>query len=120
MRRENGRRQLRASAGEGDAGAVLEAAGFTVIDRQVTVRFRMTLDGEEVEVHNRCDLVAERDGRVFVVDVKTGARATDPTGPATRRQLLEYLLSHEADGALLVDMDARVVVEVAFPDLAPR
>ena len=37
--------------------------------------------------------------------------------PATRRQLLEYLLAHEADGALLVDMDAEVVVHVEFPGL---
>lgn len=113
--RENRTRQARASAGERDADALLAARGYTVLDAQVTVRFPMTLDGEEVWVHNRCDRVVRKGDRVLVADVKTGDRARDPTHPATRRQLLEYALSHEADGVLLVDMDAERVVEVGFP-----
>ena len=104
--------------GEEAADKVLCAAGFTVLDHQVTVDFQMWIDGEEVWVHNRCDRVVERDGRIYVAEIKTGDRARDPTRPATRRQLLEYLLTHEADGVLLVDMDAREVIEVEFPEWA--
>ena len=67
----------------------------------------------------RADLLVERDGRLYVADVKSGALATDPTLPATRRQLLEYLLAYEVDGALLVDMEARQIREVVFPALTP-
>ena len=69
-------------------------------------------------VHNRADRVVEQDGRIYVADVKTGDRARDPTTPATRRQLLEYWLSHEADGVLLVDMETETVHVVAFPDFS--
>lgn len=118
--RENRVRQIRATAGEGAADAVLAAHGYRVVDAQVTVRFVIRLDDDDVWVHNRCDRVVERDGRIYVADIKTGARATDPTHPATRRQLLEYWLAHDADGVLLVDMDAGTVIEVAFPSFDRR
>lgn len=118
--RENRARQVRAFAGESAAEALLAAHGFRIVDRQVTARFEMTVDGEPVVVTNRCDLLVERGGSTFVADVKTGVRATDPTHPATRRQLLEYALVHEADGVLLVDMEADRVVEVDFPWLSDR
>jgi len=109
------RRQRIAYAGEDEADAVLRDHGYAILDQQVTVEFPMVLDGEEVWVHNRADRVVQRDGQIWVADVKTGDRARDPTHPATRRQLLEYWLSHEADGVLLVDMEDRTVIEVEFP-----
>jgi hypothetical protein len=115
VRRHNSRRQQIAFAGEDAADGVLAAHGYEVLDHQVTVEFPMFLDDEEIWVHNRADRVVRRGGRIFVADVKTGDRATDPTNPSTRRQLLEYWLSHEADGVLLVDMNARTVTEVRFP-----
>lgn len=115
--RHNRRRGIVARDGEDRADALLAAEGYTVLDRQVTARFLLVVDDEEVWVDNRVDRLVERDGRMFVADVKTGDRARDPTRPATRRQLLEYLLTHEADGALVVDMDAEVVVEVVFAGL---
>lgn len=117
MRRGNARRHRAAMHGEDRADAVLEAYGFTVLEHQVTARFLLVIDGEEVWVDNRVDRLVERDGQLYVADVKTGDRARDPTTPATRRQLLEYLLVHEADGALVVDMEAEVVVEVGFDGL---
>ncbi|MEZ4322934.1 MAG: PD-(D/E)XK nuclease family protein [Myxococcota bacterium] len=115
VRRNNTRRLKVAFAGEDAADAVLAAHGFEVLDHQVIVEFPMELDGAEVWVQNRADRVVQRDGRIYVADVKTGDRARDPTTPATRRQLLEYWLSHEADGILLVDMEAQTVTEVSFP-----
>ena len=117
VRRANVRRLARAFEGEDGADRLLREAGYRVLDHQVTVRFAMRVDGEEVWVTNRCDRLVERDGAVYVADVKTGDRARDPLSPSTRRQLLEYLLAHEADGALVVDMDAGRVVEVGFPGL---
>lgn len=115
-RRHNRRRQIRAQEGEDAADRLLRAHGFRVLDHQVTARFLMEVDGEEVWVHDRCDRIVEREGAVYVADVKTG-RAADPLLPATRRQLLEYLLVHEADGALVVDMEEESIVHVGFPGL---
>ncbi len=116
--RHNRARQTVAFAGEDAADAVLGRYGYRVLDAQVTVEFPLEIDGETVWVHNRADRVVEQDGRIYVADVKTGDRARDPTTPATRRQLLEYWLSHEADGVLLVDMETETVHVVAFPDFS--
>lgn len=117
--RGNRRRQVRAQWGEDGAVDVLAAAGFTVVDDQVTGEWSYWLDGDEVVVRCRADLLVEGDDGRFIAEVKTGARAIDPTHPATRRQLLEYQLAFPVDGLLLVDMEERRVVQVAF-DLHTR
>lgn len=115
--RRNRVRQRVASAGERDADRLLEEAGFELVDEQVVVEWPMEVDGQICWVSNRCDKVVRRDGLFYVAEVKTGSVAPNPTHPATRRQLLEYLLTHEADGALLVDVPAGQVLEIRFPEL---
>lgn len=111
------RRNRRAQRGEADAEALLEAAGYTVLERQVGAWTVMVVDGEEVEVSVRADLWVGRGSRRYVAEVKTGRAAPDPTLPATRRQLLEYQLVFRPDGLLLVDVEAGEVHEVSFPDI---
>lgn len=63
-------------------------------------------------------LVRDLRDRRWVAEVKSGDEAPDPVQRATRRQLLEYaVLVPDAAGVLLVDMEARVLHEVAFPPL---
>ncbi|HMV67522.1 MAG TPA: PD-(D/E)XK nuclease family protein, partial [Myxococcota bacterium] len=112
-------RNLRARAAEDEAERLLAREGYALIERQAAAALLIEVDGEPREVGCRADLLVERDGRLYVADVKSGALATDPTLPATRRQLLEYLLAYEVDGALLVDMEARQIREVVFPALTP-
>lgn len=118
--RANRARQRRARRAETDAERFLESLGYAVLERQVTRSWRMEIDGELREVSSRADLLLERDHRLYVADVKSGELAPRPDQPATRRQLLEYLLAFGADGALVVDMRRRRVHAVAFPDLLER
>ena len=111
-------RQRVARRGESEAESLLGDEGFDVLDRQITAVWQVWVDDEEVEVRSRADLLVERDGLRFVAEVKTGGVAPDPCHPATRRQLLEYLLAFPVDGVLLVDMAERRVREVRFPDRA--
>ena len=117
IRRGNARRQRVASEGERAAVGVLQAQGYQVVDRQVTGRWSLWVDGHDLPVHSRADLLVARGGRRFVAEIKTGDLAVDPTRPATRRQLLEYLLAFDVAGVLLVDMVQGTVHEVRFPDL---
>lgn len=112
-------RQRVARRGESDAEILLSNEGFEVLDRQVTTTWRVWVDDEPVEVRSRADLLVGRHGLRFVAEVKTGGVAPDPCHPATRRQLLEYLLAFPVDGVLLVDMAERRVREVRFPERAP-
>ena len=117
--RANRGRQKLAKRAERRAEKLLRRKGYGVVERQPTRRWRMTIAGRPREVSSRADLLVERKGRRFVADVKTGGRAPDPRIPATRRQLMEYLLVFEVDGALLVDMERGRVREVEFPDFGP-
>lgn len=112
--RRSKRRTRKAIRAEGHAERLLEREGFEILERQVSGHWTMLVDGEEVEAGVRADLLVGRAGQIFVAEVKTGERAPDPSFPATRRQLLEYLHVFEPDGLLLVDMEAERVVEVAF------
>ena len=109
------RRARRAGAGERTAERVLEEAGYAVLERQVRCIWWIDVDGREEEVELRADLLVERDGERFVAEVKTGAKATDPTFPPTRRQLLEYRLAFDPHRVLLVDAEAEEIMEVCFP-----
>lgn len=115
--RANRARQRTARKAETEAEKLLENLGFTILERQPMVRWCLEVDGESREVASRADLLVASDGRLFVADVKTGEEAPRPDRPATRRQLLEYLLAFEADGALVVDMRRRRVRSVSFPGL---
>ena len=107
--------------GEGRAEALLTNLGFVVLDRQVHTTWTMWVNGTPIEVSCRADLLVEARrvrgvprGARFVAEVKTGTRAPDPTHPATRRQLLEYLHVLDVDGALVVDMELGTVHRVGF------
>ena len=117
-RQERRRRQQRARIarrGEDDAVPLVRSLGYDVVAIQPNYRWRWQVDGDEIEVVLRPDLLLARRGRTFIADVKTGRWAPDPASSATRRQLLEYLLACDVDGVLLVDMEARVVRTLAFP-----
>jgi Holliday junction resolvase-like predicted endonuclease len=103
--------------GERQAVALLESHGYRVIEAQLRGHWWIEVDGEEQRVEVIADLLVERDGHRWIAEVKTGDLATDPTRPATRRQLLEYLLAFEPDGLLLVDMDRESICEIGFPGL---
>lgn len=116
VRRNNLARQRLARAGEEQAVGLLTDLGYAIVDQQLTSSWALTIDGQECPVYSRADMLVERKGHRWIAEIKTGTRAPDPTRPATRRQLLEYLLVFDVDGVLLVDMETRRVHEVVFPE----
>ena len=115
--RGNRRRQRQAKRAEGAAEHLLQDLGYEIVDRQVWQTWTMAVDGEEVEVGCRADLIVRRGDQAYVAEVKTGALAPEPTRAATRRQLLEYWIVFPHHGILLVDMERRSIREVTFPQL---
>lgn len=110
-------RNQRAQSGEAAAEGLLESLGYEILERQLCGEWEMEVDGEPVRAGVRADLLVQRDGLVFVAEVKTGSLAPQPSYAPTRRQLLEYWFVFGPDGMLLVDMESMVVREVRF-DLA--
>ena len=101
--------------GEREARSLLAAAGFSILDAQTTRRYRVRVDGKELQVDLRADFVVERRGATFVAEVKGGPVVNDPLHTPTRRQLLEYEVAFDVDGVLLVDTPRRKIWRVAFP-----
>lgn len=121
IRRARARRRFaRASEGEREAAALLEAHGFRIEGAQVAASYAFGVDGEPVGVSVRADYVVSRGGERFVAEVKTGRVAPRVETPATRRQLLEYHYAFGVSGVLLVDADARRVHRVDFSRRATR
>ncbi|MFT5586977.1 MAG: hypothetical protein ACI9VR_004582 [Cognaticolwellia sp.] len=110
-------RNQRAQSGEQAAEELLESLGYEVLERQLSGEWKLEVDGETVRAGVRADLLVQRDGLVFVAEVKTGTLAPHLSYAPTRRQLLEYWFVFGPDGLLLVDMESMVVREVRF-DLA--
>ena len=94
---------------------MLEADGFTILERQVRGSWIFYVDDEPVTVNLRADLLVERGDEIFIAEVKTGRLAPDPNFPATRRQLLEYHLAFDVEGVILVAPEQGAIVYVDFP-----
>ena len=99
---------------EVDAVELLERNGYTVRDGQVRAYNVFLVDGEPVSYYVRADYLADKDGQVFVVEVKSGDTAPNPKHSATRRQLLEYQHVYQTDGLILADMREGVLLKVDF------
>lgn len=112
-----GRRFGGARNGERDSEQVLVRHGYRIVGRQVTQDVSITVDGVEVQGIVRADFIVERRRQRAVVEVKTGARAPDPTYIPTRRQLLEYAVVFPGHDILLLDVQAGDIQVVAFPGL---
>ncbi|GAW92311.1 hypothetical protein [Calderihabitans maritimus] len=99
---------------EKEAVKFLEANGYHIIDVQKRVPVRTYVDGKAHLNSVVADLVVRKNGRTYVVEVKSGKQARRVTSARTRRQLLEYFLIYRPDGILLLDMENRQLREVAF------
>jgi Holliday junction resolvase-like predicted endonuclease len=115
-------RFARGRAGERRAARLLERAGYRILEDQLSQETGFWIDDQWCPVTVRADFLVERRGRVYVAEVKTGKTAPNPAATATRRQLLEYARVYDADGLLLVDMEARRLRRVRFDarDAPPR
>lgn len=100
--------------GEQQAESLLINAGFSILEKQKCSKLSMWVNGEEYIYDVRPDIFCEKKGAVYLVEVKTGIKATDPTSTATRRQLLEYFHGFAVDGVLLVNPENNEIHEISF------
>jgi hypothetical protein len=114
-RREGVARNLRGKRGEERAAALLEEAGYRILERQRRSAYRVRVDAAELDVGVSFDFVVLRDGRELIAEVKTGTLVTRLRHAETRRQLLEYQLVSGREAVLLVDPERACITEVSFP-----
>lgn len=108
------RRARIAIQGEHNALALLHQHGYAVLATQCPMTWSIQVNGMAIPIELRADAIVERDGRRYVAEIKTGNEAPHIETAQTRRQLLEYLVAYQADGALLVNMPQYSIQEVQF------
>jgi hypothetical protein len=113
-------RGLRAMEGEVGAAALLERAGYAVLERQVPGSWTLRADGESLTFGLRADYLVSRAGRRYIAEVKTGRLAPRLSHGPTRRQLLEYGAAFDVHGVILVDADGGAMTHVELDDFAGR
>lgn len=108
------RRLKRGERGEREALKFLEREGFTILDEQKEFTYILRENDKDISVLLKPDIIAKRDGKVYIVEVKTGTSAPNIRNSSTRRQLLEYKYAINYDGIYLLDMDKRELKEIEF------
>ncbi len=100
---------------EREAKGLLVSMGFQIVGEQKEYNYGLRVDGEIVNIKFRIDYLVERHGKIYVVEVKTGEKATSILSSSTRRQMLEYATVVHCDGVLLLDMEMQKLSEIEFP-----
>ena len=103
-----------------DAVPLLKKHGYTVLEDQVRGQNVFLVDGKELTSLVIADFRAEKDGKSYIVEVKSGDSAPSPRNSATRRQLLEYEHVFRPDGLILADMREGTLKSVDFGLQKPR
>jgi hypothetical protein len=112
-------RFMRASEAERAAAAHLKRLGFRIIEIQPMRQAKLRVGSRLVHAAVRADYLVRKRFRRFVVEVKSGELAPDPSSGSTRRQLREYraVFRHPI---LLLDASTGTVSSIEFLDEGRR
>lgn len=107
-------RLKRAKKSEIKAVDLLKRHGFEIIDIQKTENYELVVDNKVYTATVKADMIARRNNKIYVIEVKSGKKAPSLKNIATRRQLLEYYLVYQPDGLILVDMEKKKIRNIDF------
>jgi Holliday junction resolvase len=99
---------------ETDAAHFLKKKGFSIIGSQVIYYHHYLVNGEQRSNKLILDYLAKKDGKKYIIEVKSGKEAISLNDKNSRRQLIEYDLVIENDGLILLDMENEILQYVKF------
>jgi hypothetical protein len=93
----------------------LEQAGYEVTHGKYRVPITIYLDGQELQSRLFIDMIAEKEGKHYIVKTARERMPIDWTGSGVRDRLLVYaLLLPECEGVLFVDQKERTIRTITF------
>ncbi|WP_116190969.1 hypothetical protein [Paenibacillus taihuensis] len=93
----------------------LEKSGYEVTHGKYRVPITIDLDGTELQSRLFIDLIAEKDGKHYIVKTARERMPIDWTGSGVRDRLLVYaLLLPECEGVLFVDHKEHTIRTITF------
>ena len=105
---------------ESKARAYLENIGYDVINEQNVHYHNYTVNGIDYQSKLILDYVVEKEGKTYIVEVKSGKKAISMSDRNSRRQILEYDFVIKNDGIFLLDMENKNMQLVTFYSKAER
>lgn len=105
---------------EVQAKKFLKSKGYSIIDYQSTYEHLYKVNGELQCAEIQPDYIVKKNGKKYIVEVKSGSTAINASNRTTRRQLLEYDYVVENDGVFLLDMENRSLKLIEFKSKAER
>lgn len=103
-----------ARVGEKSAQDLLQGYGYQIELTQKNATKAMWVNDKPFSYIIRPDAFARKEGKLYLVEIKTGKIACDPKHIPTRRQLLEYFYSFDVEGVILVDAEIGEIHQVRF------
>jgi hypothetical protein len=116
MQKKMSRRVKRAAEGEKNAQKYLRDHGFTILDEQVHLEKKISVDGTALPFTLRADFLVKKGGHKAIVDAKSGTEAADPTTPDTRRRMFEYRCYYGVDDVYIYDDIEKCLKKIVFTD----
>lgn len=107
-------RLVNARKAEIQAVKLLQKAGYDIIDTQKRVQVKTKIDGVNYTNTIIADLIVKKNGKTYLVEVKTGKQTERLTASNIRRQLLEYFLVFKPHGLILFNMSEKKMHQVEF------
>lgn len=102
------------------AKSFIESKGFRILNEQAPFNHNYKVNGESRSSKLIVDYIAEKNGKKYIIEVKSGKSAISITDKNSRRQLLEYDFVIENDGVVLLDMENRNMQVVKFQSKAEK
>ncbi len=99
---------------EQEARRFLTGKGFHILGEQVEISHDYEVNGEPHSSIIVLDYLVRKRGKIYIVEVKSGASATSIQNGGTRRQILEYDFVLKNDGIFLLDMEHHEMHLVKF------
>jgi hypothetical protein len=99
---------------EAKAAILLKKRGFDILSSQEVFYHHYRSDGIDKKAQLQVDYVVSKKGKTYLVEVKSGALATQIENKSTRRQILEYSVAIDSDGVYLLDMEKESLQKVEF------
>jgi len=100
---------------ENEAAKFLRKNGYKIISHHKKHYYTVKANSQTYKITLETDYEAVKNGKHYIIEVKSGQSAIKITNSSTRRQILEYYSFISADGVILLDMESKTLYEIEFP-----
>ena len=102
---------------EEEARKVLTQKKYKIISHNQKFSYFLKQDNSKIKITIETDYLVFKNGKKYIVEVKSGNESPKITNRNTRRQIIEYYSFIKNDGVLLLNMEDKTISEIEFPKI---